>query len=169
VDIKATAIAIASDRGWRVFPTFDKRPAPGFRWKDQASARREEIEAQPWEGADGYGIALPEGVVVVDLDLDEHGRLDTANKTLSERSPITALLARNALTGHCDTFAVRTRSGGLHLYFEHAEPLTQTSPGSCVDLRVGGRGYVIGPGSPGYQAIGPFRLLSFPFGLRRPL
>lgn len=171
MDIKTAAIRTAFERNWRVFPTFDKRPAPGFRWKDQASARQEEIEAMPWEGADGYGIALPAGVVVVDLDVDEAGGLDTARKTLTERSPIAAVAAYRALAGQDGgTFAVRTRSGGLHLYFEHPTGvLTQTSPGPCVDLRVGGRGYVIGPGSPGYEALGSARLLDFPFGLQRPL
>jgi hypothetical protein len=169
MSIKEAALRVAAERGWRVFPTFDKRPPPGFTWKERASASPAEIEVQPWEGADGYGIALPANVVVVDLDLDDRGRIDTAYETLLDRSPVTALLARNALAGQCDTFAVRTRSGGLHLYFEHNGPLTQSRPGPCVDLRVGGKGYVIGAGSPGYTAIGTFRLLDFPFGLRRPL
>lgn len=146
--VKEAARGTAQTLGWRVFPTRDKKPLVNS-WPADAAV---DVEAFEWDAADGYGIALPPGVVVVDLDTQE-GDLTTALSELDRALGIEAL----------DTPRATTRSGGLHLFFSaDTEGMRQTKLGSHVDLRVGGKGYVIGAGSPGYEWVAhpkavPFR------------
>lgn len=104
---------------------------------------------RPYDGpidlAAGYGIptGARSGYWVLDLDTKgEHNGLQSISA-----------YAEKCCEGDdswCETFTVRTRSGGLHLYFTHVDHLTNRTgvlPG--VDVR-GAGGYVVGPGSPGY-------------------
>jgi hypothetical protein len=84
------------------------------------------------------------GVVVVDLDT--HGGKDGLG----------ALAARlGGLEQIPETLTVRTRSGGLHLYFDHPGrhvPNSQSRIAKGVDVR-GDGGYAKCPPSPGYDVI----------------
>lgn len=148
------AALAAAELGWPVFPTRDKKPLVES-WKAQAAETPAGVFELPWGDADGYGIALPPDVIVVDLDADKAtGSLDTAMATLQRLAPDLHAAALSADAGHSAPMpVVRTRSGGLHLYIQtdSTDAVRQTKPGPSVDLRVGGRGYVIGPGSPGYS------------------
>lgn len=126
--------------GWPVFPVRDKRPLVRS-WKEDASL---DVASFDWSAADGYGIALPEGIVVVDLDVDEHGDVWSAIEEF------TSAVEQDDVR----TLTANTRRGGLHLYFR-CPPVPQAKLGKHVDLRVGGKGYVVGPGSPGYSWATP--------------
>jgi hypothetical protein len=139
-DVLSAARAAASV-GWRVFPTREKVPLIPA-WKDNATLHPDSLD---WSQADGYGIALPPGVVVLDLDTDEGGSLQPARE---QAAGILDWLDKSNMT------VVKTRSGGRHVYVQtDTANLRQTKLGRNVDLRVGGLGYVIGPGSPGYEIV----------------
>lgn len=152
MSVMKAALEWSARMGWPVFPTSNKIPVvpSGVSWKDYASADAERISGMDWSAADGYGVALPPDWLVIDLDADEGSDCPTqrAWNTLRRHLP----WAAHCVTEGC-AFMVRTRGGGMHLYFrhDHTLPLRQTSYKPNVDLRVGGKGYVIGPGSPGYE------------------
>jgi len=152
MDPMKAALAWSARMGWPVFPTRNKVPLvpAGVSWKEFASKDPERIRAMSWDGADGYGIALPPDWVVVDLDAepDSPEPLAKAWQTLKTKLPDVAELVANG-----EVFSVKTKSGGRHLYFRHdgSLDLRQTSFRPNVDLRVGGKGYVIGPDSEGYS------------------
>jgi hypothetical protein len=140
----------AVNLGWRVFPTANKKPLID-EWKANAADTPQEVLDQPWGEADGYAIALPPGVIVVDLDAVD-GSLSTAVQELWAAD--VELHTDFSLVG--DIPVVKTRSGGAHLYFRaDTENLRQTKLAKHIDLRVGGLGYVVGPGSPGYHGTLP--------------
>lgn len=142
LDAALRAVAL----GWRVFPTANKKPLID-EWKANAADTPREVLDQPWGEADGYAIALPPGVVVVDLDA-VHGAIQPAIDELRSVDP--GLYSSVTVIG--DLPVVGTRSGGMHIYFRaDTEGVRQTKPAKNIDLRVGGLGYVIGPGSPGYE------------------
>lgn len=154
-NILETAVEAAGAYKWRVFPVQGKRPAGGFGWKYGASQIEEVIRAMPqWAEADAYGVALDPGVVVLDLDVDAQGTLQTALETLRQTHSGLSGAALGALENRrWSPPAVRTPRGGVHLFFA-TDPLgqwRQTKIGDCVDLRAGGLGYVVGVGSPGYS------------------
>jgi hypothetical protein len=153
--------------GWPVFPTCGKVPAVrGVSWQDIAARSPAEVAAQEgWLHADGYGVAIPPHALVVDLDADSDGGLDTAYSVIAG---FPALLADSA-----KTLRVETPSGGQHWYFHIAdleyEPRNGRPFGANVpvDFKAFG-GYVIGPGSLGgkYKAISKPREIattSFPW------
>jgi hypothetical protein len=151
-DILRAAQAAAS-AGWRVFPTRDKAPLVPA-WKETATLQPDELD---WSEADGYGIALPPGVVVLDLDTDERGSLQPARE---QAAGVLNWLDRANMT------VVKTRSGGRHVYVRSdTSGMRQTKLDRHVDLRVGGLGYVIGPGSPGYEIVVGGPLLPAPASL----
>jgi hypothetical protein len=134
-----------AERGWYVFPIRpdDKRPLPGFtKWEERATTDREQI-IRWWTGAPyNIGIATgPSGLLVIDCDISRDGE-----------APQWSLLRNNVeITGQRlpETFAVRTPSGGVHVYFTaEGRTLGNTAGklGRHVDTR-GIGGYVVGPGS----------------------
>lgn len=140
--IRDAAADTARRFGWRVFPTLDKRPLVGS-WPRDAST---DVDVFDWSRADGYGIALPPGIIVVDLDVDPQDR--SLNTALAQ--------FRGALGPEYDglpgSLRARTRSGGMHLFYTAPTAgARQKKIASLVDTRVGGLGYVIGAGSPGYE------------------
>ena len=149
----------AARRGWPVFPLTpgSKKPPLVRTWEKTATTDPEQIRAwwKHWPTA-GYGIATgPAGLVVVDLDVAKPGQAPPApwnRPGVSDGADVLALLAEEA--GRplpLDTFTVRTRRGGWHLYFTHptGQKLGSTSGtlGGLVDTRAHG-GYVVGPGCP---------------------
>ncbi|WP_425585168.1 bifunctional DNA primase/polymerase [Yinghuangia aomiensis] len=154
---KAAALAWAA-RGWHVVPLVPGGKEPAIRdWPDRASTDRALI-ARHWERAPfNIGIVTePSRLVVVDLDMPKHAE-DKPKKepwsglNVRHGADVLTALAKNAGQPFPDrTFAVTTRSGGMHLYFAAppgpALPSTVEKLGWKVDTRAR-RGYVIAAGS----------------------
>ncbi|NRQ32992.1 bifunctional DNA primase/polymerase [Nonomuraea sp. NN258] len=151
----------AAARGWHVFPLTpgDKVPLKGWKWKEHHTTDPDTIR-RFWTGAAcNIGIATgPSGLVVIDLDTPKDGEQPPPPWDLpgvNDGADVLALLCEQA--GQplpLETFQVRTRRGGTHLYFTAPEGLTlgNTSGvkgqglGWLIDTRACG-GYVVGPGS----------------------
>jgi RecA-family ATPase len=133
------ALALA-EAGLAIFPaSLDKRPQPGFRWKELSSSDAENVERW-W---DRYPDALPavdcakSGLVVLDLDRHDGGSDGVA--------------AGEALLGDLHALGAPitlTRNEGLHIFFrappgENIGNATGSLPAG-IDVRHAG--YVIAPG-----------------------
>lgn len=121
-------------RGYRVFPLApdSRRPAePKWDWSANATTDPEMIAFWWGTGDWNIGCCTGSGVVVVDLDQK------------NDQDGIGAYLERG---GAFNTLAVRTTTGGMHLYFvgEGRNSAGKIAPG--IDLR-GDGGYVVAPGS----------------------
>ena len=130
-EVLDAALALA-DQGLAVFPCHaDKRPATPHGFKD-ASAEPEAVR-KLWQAFTAPLIGIATGAVsdlaVLDIDA-KHAEAREWWLTHRERLPITR--------------TIRTRSGGLHLWFRHAPGLKCSAgviaPG--IDVRADG-GYVI--------------------------
>ena len=172
------ALACAA-RGWHVFPVRpgDKRPAfPDHKaadctgtdlrcraghqgWEPRATTHPGRIR-RAWAQANwNIGIATgPSGLIVLDLDTPKPGEVPPPRwagpGTTDGADVLAALCEEHRQPFPSETFMVRTRRGGLHLYFT-APPGTRlgnTSGGSArglgwlIDTR-GHGGYVVAPGS----------------------
>lgn len=143
--IQDAAATTARVFGWRVFPTRDKRPLVGS-WPRDAST---DVDVFDWSGADGYGIALPPGIVVVDIDVNAKGEWSEGFRQYED------LLAGQFTREHA-TLQACTKSGGVHLFYSaDTKDMRQKKLAPLVDMRVGGLGYVVGAGSPGYEWATP--------------
>ncbi|WP_207757055.1 bifunctional DNA primase/polymerase [Nonomuraea cypriaca] len=156
-DLTRYALAAAA-RGWHVFPLApnDKRPLPGFTaWEQHATTDTTLIHHMWARGPFNIGIACgPSGLVVLDLDVpkpDEHPPADWALPGVNDGADVLASLCEQA--GQplpLETFMVRTRRGGTHLYFTApAEADLRNTAGKLgwkIDTRACG-GYVVAPGS----------------------
>ncbi|NRQ30682.1 bifunctional DNA primase/polymerase [Nonomuraea sp. NN258] len=148
----------AAKRGWHVFPLTPggKRPLKGFtNWEREATTDPELIR-RCWSAAP-YNIGIscgPSGLVVVDLDTpktDERPPSPWDQPGVNEGADVLALICTVAEQPlPFDTFTVRTRRGGTHLYFTPPAELslgnTAGRLGWLIDTRAQG-GYVVGPGS----------------------
>ncbi|MGW3351263.1 bifunctional DNA primase/polymerase [Nonomuraea rubra] len=154
-----TRYALASAaRGWRVFPLTanDKRPLPGFTaWEQHATTDPALIRHMWASGPFNIGIACgPSGLVVLDLDVPkptEHLPAAWALPGINDGADVLASLCEQA--GQplpLETFMVRTRRGGTHLYFTAPADIDlRNSAGKLgwkIDTR-GRGGYVVAPGS----------------------
>ncbi len=149
----------AALRGWPVFPLTprSKKPPLVRSWEQAATTDPEQIHTWWRKCPDAnYGIATgPAGLVVVDLDVPKPGQAPPQLWNcpgITDGADVLALLAEEA--GQplpLDTFTVRTRRGGWHLYFTHPTGgrlgNTSGSLGWLIDTRAHG-GYVVGPGCP---------------------
>lgn len=122
-------------------------------WKKQVTDPTVDTSRPP-RGATVYAVVPQPGYVVLDLDIP-HGDSDAPNGwELLNRE-----VGDYGTSGFPSTFMVRTPSGGVHLYYRlpagwtgrlknSAHPRRpDMAAGIPVDLRVDGKGYVIGPGS----------------------
>lgn len=88
-----------------------------------------------WPDAN-VAVAVPPGVLVIDIDLDKPVAAQTITDLESQFGPLPA------------TRTVRTPKGGLHYYFAVPEDVRfRGIAGPGVDLRAGGRHYVLAPPS----------------------
>ncbi|MEU8109532.1 bifunctional DNA primase/polymerase [Nonomuraea muscovyensis] len=156
-DLIRYALAAAA-RGWHVFPLTPrgKRPLRGFtHWERHATTDPERIHSMWTRGPFNIGIACgPSGLVVLDLDVpkpDEPPPPTWDLPGIHEGADVLAMLCEQARQPlPLETFTVRTRRGGTHLYF--AAPAgadlgnTAGRLGWKIDTRAQG-GYVVGPGS----------------------
>lgn len=148
------ALAYA-ERGWLVFPCHSageagcscRRPdcsSPGKHPRISGGLRNassdQAVIRRWWTRWPNANVAVRtgevSGVVVLDIDPD-HGGDDALAQLVRRHEPLPA------------GPAVRTGSGGLHLYFEHPGPAVRNSAGSLgpgIDVR-GDGGYVIAPPS----------------------
>ncbi|MEV0090062.1 bifunctional DNA primase/polymerase [Streptomyces sp. NPDC050738] len=151
----------AAARGWHVFPLIpgDKRPAIRD-WAQRATTDPERI-ARCWAHAPyNIGIATgPSTLIVVDLDRPktegDTAPAEWAAHGVHDGADVLAVLCeRHGQPFPCDTYTVRTWSGGTHLYFTapEGEPLRNTTGDSGkglgwkVDTRAVG-GLVVAAGS----------------------
>ncbi|MDF5755433.1 bifunctional DNA primase/polymerase [Spongiactinospora sp. TRM90649] len=152
----------AAARGWHVFPLTPggKMPPRGFtRWQERATTDPGTIRAWWTRGPFNVGIATgPSRLVVIDLDKPKDGLRPPSPWDLPgihDGADVLALLCERA--GQplpFETFTVRTRRGGTHLYYtapSDGPPLgnTQGSNGGLgwlIDTRANG-GIIVGPGS----------------------
>ena len=133
------AAVAAATAGYSVFPV--RRKTPLVKWRAESTNDPNRLR-QIWRAdADGYGIDTGKsGLLVVDLDVheDQDGPGEWG-KLLPD--------------GSVATFVGHTPSGGQHLYFrdplgELRNSTSKLAPG--IDIR-GVGGFVVGPGSRGYQ------------------
>ncbi|GAB1821061.1 bifunctional DNA primase/polymerase [Herbidospora sp. RD11066] len=155
--LHAYAVA-AADHGWHVFPLTPnaKTPLRGFTaWEKHATTDRDLI-GRCW-GANPFNIGIacgPSRLVVVDLDRPKPGAMPPEpfdEPGVNDGADALALLCeRVGQPLPFDTFTVRTRNGGTHLYFTAPIGLvlgnTAGRLGWLIDTRASG-GYVVGPGS----------------------
>ena len=122
--------------GFRFLPVTPdtKRPAPGAGVDSAVLDAEAVVHRTGW-----YGVVCPVGYVVLDFDM-KGGRDGIAEFAATHGDPP-------------PTWTVTTPSGGRHMYYSYPPergPVGQRPiiPGS-VDVRAQ-RGYVVGPGTPGY-------------------
>lgn len=155
----------AAARGWHVFPlaVHDKPPAKGFTdWEANATTDPGLIRRWWSRGPWNVGIACgPSRLVVVDLDTPKPGKEGLRPPTpwdlpgVTEGADVLALIFERANQPlPFETFTVRTRRGGTHLYYTAPDGVrlgnTEGDKGCglgwLIDTR-GHGGYVVGPGS----------------------
>ncbi|TDE22688.1 bifunctional DNA primase/polymerase [Nonomuraea mesophila] len=153
----AAALATAA-RGWPVFPIAvgDKAPPRGFTdWEKRATRDPGRIRAWWRRAPYNVGIATgPAGLVVIDLDTpkpSQHPPPEWDRPGVGDGADVFALLCQRArIPIEWETLQVRTRRGGLHLYYTAPPgprlPSTNGSLGWLVDTRAWG-GYVVAAGS----------------------
>ncbi|WP_329023353.1 bifunctional DNA primase/polymerase [Streptomyces sp. NBC_00690] len=165
------AALTAAGRGWPVFPLRpgDKRPAghaearcpgtgrctDGHRTPEQRATLDPDVLAAAW-GTAPYNIGIatgPAGLLVVDLDVPKDDN-DTSPEEwagVTDGMDVFAVLCEQA--GErlpTETYTVRTRRGGLHLYFTAPEGKTLRSGAGALGWKVDTRawgGYVLAAGS----------------------
>ncbi|MEV5408583.1 bifunctional DNA primase/polymerase [Thermopolyspora sp. NPDC052614] len=152
----------AAARGWHVFPLAcgDKVPLAGWRWTRKATT--DPATVRRWWARAPYNIGIacgPSRLVVLDLDVAKPGEVPPPQWDLpgvADGADVLAVVCERAgqPLPTWETFSVRTRLGGMHLYY--------TAPGGVelgntrgedggglgwkIDTRASG-GYVVGPGS----------------------
>lgn len=126
-------------------------------WKQLAASPNVDTSRRPSDAA-AYAVVPREGYVVVDMDVPDHG--DTGWTLLNQQ------VGRYGSAAFPATYLVGTPSGGVHAYYRIPDVLAgklknAAHPhGMPIDLRVDGKGYVIGAGS--HVESGDYRLLDVP-------
>lgn len=152
----------AAGRGWHVFPLAPggKVPPRGFTsWESRATTDTNTIRAW-WAHTPtaNVGIATgPSNLVVIDLDTPKDGQEpppEWDRPGITDGADVLAALCEQA--GQplpLETFQVRTRRGGIHLYYTAPEGLSLGNTQGCdgglgwlIDTR-GKSGIIVGPGS----------------------
>ena len=126
-------------------------------WKQLAASPNVDTSQRPSDAA-AYAVVPREGSVVVDMDVPDQG--DTGWTVLNQQ------VGRYGSAAFPTTYLVGTPSGGVHAYYRVPDVLAgklknAAHPhGMPIDLRVDGKGYVIGAGS--HVESGDYRLLDVP-------
>jgi hypothetical protein len=142
------------ERGFFVFPLRpgDKRPLPYFKQWEQRSTCDPDRVYQWWSNAPyNIGVATgPSQLMVVDCDIARGGTPPPQWSTARSGLDVLKQLTAEARASLPRTLAVRTPSGGIHLYFQapqdHHFGNSAGRLGWHIDTR-GIGGYVVGPGS----------------------
>lgn len=128
-------------------------------WKQLSQSPNVDTSRRPTDSA-AYAVVPHEGYVVVDMDVPESG--ETGWTVINEQVGMYGTPAFPA------TYLVGTPSGGVHAYYRVPAAIAGQlknaahPQGMPVDLRVDGKGYVIGAGS--HVTAGDYRLLDLPAG-----
>jgi P4 family phage/plasmid primase-like protien len=154
-----SGIDILSNYGFKFFLCKgDKTPDTAGDWRKEEN----QIDAVTAEEMQFLGRMIgawiPEDCVVVDIDRHE-GRADGI-KTMEELNKLYHI----PLDYINNTMVVQTAGGGFHLYFtvEKGHGLKQgTNKAPGIDLKTN-KGYVIAPGSPGYNSLNDYEPGSLP-------
>lgn len=129
-------------------------------WKQLSQSPNVDTSRRPTDSA-AYAVVPHEGFVVVDMDVPHDGG-DTGWTVWNRQVGLYGTPAFPA------TYLVGTPSGGVHAYYRVPAPVAGQlknaahPKGMPVDLRVDGKGYVIGAGS--HVTAGDYRLLDTPAG-----
>ncbi len=153
--ILETALQIAQDWGWPVFPcAANKKPCiakeEGGQGFLDASTDPEVIRRLfRHRGAKLIGVPTGEASGVDALDLDYRHGADVFEAANAHRLP--------------ETRAHRTQNGGRHLLFRHTPGVVNSESriASGVDVR-GAGGYIITPPSPGYSVDSDAEIADWP-------
>lgn len=140
-DLRKEALKL-TEEGYSVFP-LDANKAPmikgGFH---NASNDPKAVKDMPWDRAERIAAAVPSGTFVVDIDPRHDG-----DRTVDA--------LRNAGFSFPATRVHRTAGGGTHRFYslpdEHAEARLRGKLGPGIDIKAGGKGYVVMPPTPGYD------------------
>jgi len=135
---------------YKIPVTANKTPACPAGWTDKNNLRENNALA---EKSEYYGIltGTVNNIVVIDYDTQKEG--ENAGKVVDCDGKHYDLDVLKDIYGE-DACVCRTRSGGFHVYCQHENDSprqTQRMKG-CIDVR-GQNGFVVGPGSPGYEII----------------
>jgi hypothetical protein len=145
--------------GWMIFPLApgDKVPPREWRWKQPGyqTTDADQVRRKWAELPYNIGVACgPSRLVVVDLDLPKTGEApppEWAMPGVNDGEDAFAVLCQRA--GNplpFETLQVRSRRGGLHLYFAAPEGVSlgpsSGKLGWKIDVRAGAS-YIVGPGS----------------------
>lgn len=134
LSLQDAALELA-EAGWDVHPLRGKRTASAHGFKD---ATRDPARIRLWFGRGSnlnIGIAVPPGIVVVDVDRIAGG-FDTLHAIEAEWGPLPP------------TLTSETGGYGLHLLYAcDTRGLSQKVIGPGIQSRVGGRGYIVAPPS----------------------
>lgn len=123
ISAASEALDIAA-AGWPVFPCTGKRPITRHGFHDATTDEWTIMEWWARHPGANVGVALPEGVIVVDVD-----DIEAFEATGLDLPP--------APEQH-------TPGGGLHRFYRLDKPASQSVKRHAgVDTRVGGQGYVI--------------------------
>ena len=183
----AAALACAA-RGWPVIPLRpgDKRPAfpdhdasrcigrdPRCQgghtgWEPRATTDPDRIRRAWTHALTTSGVAGPAGLIVIDLDRPKPGEVPPPQWALpgitDGADVLAALCERHGQPWPGETFTVRTRRGGLHLYFT-------TPPGTRLGNTSGrsgrGLGWLIDTRGRGGQVVAPGSFVDLPDGAGR--
>lgn len=129
-------------------------------WKQLSQSPNVDTSRRPTDSA-AYAVVPHEGFVVVDMDVPHDGG-DTGWTVWNRQVGLYGTPAFPT------TYLVGTPSGGVHAYYRVPAALAGQlknaahPKGMPVDLRVDGKGYVIGAGS--HVTAGDYRLLDMPAG-----
>ena len=130
--LAAAALAYAA-HGWRVFPVQGKVPLVPRGFRD-ATVDAALIRSWNWKGATGIGWAIPPGLIVLDVD-GRHGGIASLADLERQHGRLPQTL--EAVTG----------GGGLHIALRIPAGVEVKQTASAVaaglDVRVGGKGYVV--------------------------
>jgi hypothetical protein len=151
--LMAAALAL-TQRGFFVFPLRpgDKRPLPRFRQWEGRATRDPDLVYQWWVSAPyNIGVATgPSHLLVVDCGTPRGQTPSPQWSTARGGFDVLRQLAAEAGASLPRTLAVRTPSGGMHLYFQapknHRLGNSAGRLGWHIDTR-GIGGYIVGPGS----------------------
>lgn len=140
----------------------EKRPRPGWKWKDRNSANPDVIQRHwPVDGPNIGVACLPSRLVVIDLDTVAHGAKlpeEWRLPGINDGADVFAHLLEQHGEGWPSTYIARTASGGWHVYYRAIEgrpiPNSASKVGPMIDVRGDGNadgtrggGYVLGVGS----------------------
>lgn len=126
-------------------------------WKQLAASPNVDTSSKPDSAA--YAVVPSEGYVVIDMDVPKDGS-GTGWTVLNQQ------VGSYGTPAFPQTYLVGTPSGGVHAYYKVPASLAGRlknaahPQGVPIDLRVDGKGYVIGAGS--HVSSGDYRLLDVP-------